>query len=271
MARSIKAGIAYFSMDVDFFSDRKIRRLISACGAASVAVVMKIWCSVYDEKGYYIEAGDDLFFDVADELGVEETYVRAVVDKALKTGLFHAPLFSRCGILTSARIQRNYMDATRKRVVNNTLSDEYALVAPRASGAETSVSGTESGVSGAESGVSGAGGTQSKEKKRKEEKSKEEQGAASATGEALIPFGEKVRMTRAEYGQLEGFYGEEGAARMAEILDHYKCASGKTYQSDYRAILSWVVRRWREETRRGGTPVRARQTAVLADDFDIDL
>ena len=48
-----------------------------------------------------------------------------------------------------------------------------------------------------------------------------------------------------------GAYGVTGTRRMIELLDHYKGSSGKKYQSDYRAILSWVVGRWQEEVRKG--------------------
>ena len=62
-------------------------------------------------------------------------------------------------------------------------------------------------------------------------------------------FGEFVRLTREEYQALAGRYGEDAAREMIEILDNYKGASGKTYRSDYRAILSWVVHKYEEERR----------------------
>ncbi|MCM1380870.1 MAG: hypothetical protein NC192_02955, partial [Muribaculaceae bacterium] len=41
--------------------------------------------------------------------------------------------------------------------------------------------------------------------------------------------------------------GESGAKRCIEILDNYKGSTGKTYQSDYRTILNWVIKRYEEE------------------------
>ncbi len=64
-------------------------------------------------------------------------------------------------------------------------------------------------------------------------------------------YGEFVRLTPTEYEGLVGAYGVTGTRRMIELLDHYKGSSGKKYQSDYRAILSWVVGRWQEEVRKG--------------------
>lgn len=60
-------------------------------------------------------------------------------------------------------------------------------------------------------------------------------------------FAEFVSMTDEEYASLVTKLGEQGAKRCVEILDNYKGASGKKYDSDYRAILNWVVKRYEEE------------------------
>lgn len=62
------------------------------------------------------------------------------------------------------------------------------------------------------------------------------------------PFAEFVSMTDEEYSSLVAKLGEQGAKRCVEILDNYKGANGKKYDSDYRAILNWVVERYEEET-----------------------
>lgn len=54
-------------------------------------------------------------------------------------------------------------------------------------------------------------------------------------------------MTNDEYSSLVTKLGEQGAKRCVEILDNYKGQSGKTYKSDYRAILNWVITRYNEE------------------------
>ncbi len=65
-------------------------------------------------------------------------------------------------------------------------------------------------------------------------------------------FAEFVSMTNDEYASLVAKVGEQGAKRCIEILDNYKGSSGKTYKSDYRAILNWVISRYEEERNRGG-------------------
>lgn len=55
-----------------------------------------------------------------------------------------------------------------------------------------------------------------------------------------------VMLTESEYGKLVEAHGEDGAAWMVKKLDDYKAASGRTYKSDYRAILNWVVDEYRK-------------------------
>lgn len=60
-------------------------------------------------------------------------------------------------------------------------------------------------------------------------------------------YAEFVTMTDSEYQSLCDRIGDAGAKRCIEILDNYKGASGKTYKSDYRAILNWVIARYEAE------------------------
>lgn len=78
-------------------------------------------------------------------------------------------------------------------------------------------------------------------------------------------FAEFVSMTNDEYTSLVAKVGEQGAKRCIEILDNYKGSSGKTYESDYRAILNWVVARYQEESLKIST-----QIAPMSYEFDPD-
>ncbi len=60
-------------------------------------------------------------------------------------------------------------------------------------------------------------------------------------------FAEFVSMTNDEYASLVAKLGEQGAKRCIEILDNYKGSKGAKYESDYRTILNWVVKRYEEE------------------------
>ncbi|NCU28900.1 MAG: helix-turn-helix domain-containing protein [Candidatus Moranbacteria bacterium] len=54
-------------------------------------------------------------------------------------------------------------------------------------------------------------------------------------------YAEFVSMTEKEHNTLIEKYGEEKTNMCIERLDNYKGSNGKTYKSDYRAILSWVA------------------------------
>lgn len=62
------------------------------------------------------------------------------------------------------------------------------------------------------------------------------------TKDTKIALAEFVHMTQVEHDKLIERLGEERARAYIERLDNYKGATGKRYQSDYRAILNWVDR-----------------------------
>lgn len=227
MARIRKKGIDYFPTDVTLFADRKIRRLIAQSGAQGVAVLMRVLCEAYKEEGYFVRADDDLIFDIAEELRMDERAVRCAVDVCVKTAIFDKNMLEKHGILTSARMQHNFMIATRKRLFNNRPEDAYLLV----SGSETDGSRLQTDVHG----------TQRKAQKRKEEKSTAEK------KDARVSYAPNVEMEQQEHDALIKRYGQAQTDHMIEMLSNYKGAHGREYENDYYAILSWVVRRYNED------------------------
>jgi hypothetical protein len=70
------------------------------------------------------------------------------------------------------------------------------------------------------------------------------------TTEIKTHYREFVSLTPKEYDVLNEKYGKQQTEDMLDMLDNYKGANGKTYKSDYRAVLSWVVTRY-NETKKG--------------------
>lgn len=60
-------------------------------------------------------------------------------------------------------------------------------------------------------------------------------------------FAEFVRMKDSEYETLVEQYGEPFVQKCIVVLDNYKGSSGKTYKSDYRAMLVWVIDKVKKE------------------------
>lgn len=99
--------------------------------------------------------------------------------------------------------------------------------------------------------------TQRKVKKSKVKKSKED------SAEEKVAFAEFVSLKQTEYDKLVKEYGKAATEKFIEVLNNYKGANGKTYKSDYLAILNWVVERVKknhptlfkkEETSEHGNP-----------------
>lgn len=59
--------------------------------------------------------------------------------------------------------------------------------------------------------------------------------------ENKVYYADLVAMTNVEYEKLVSTYGKSFADKCIDVLDNYKGSSGKKYENDYRAILSWVV------------------------------
>ena len=117
MARPNKQGLDYFPLDVNLLTNLKVRRLISAQGINSIAVIIELLCRIYQGKGYYIERSNDLAFLIPDALrsGISEGAVEEVIKKAIELGFFDANMLDDFGILTSESIQKTFFEATKKR------------------------------------------------------------------------------------------------------------------------------------------------------------
>lgn len=128
MARIKKRGLDYFPINTDFIHDRAVRRLMKREGDAALAVLLEVLTYVYAGEGYYVRA-DSLFYEDLSAGLYEKSAadVERIIRLAVEYGLFDAGLFEKCGILTSAEIQRQYLFSTRRRVVS-TLETSYCLV-----------------------------------------------------------------------------------------------------------------------------------------------
>lgn len=158
MARPKKQGIDYFSFDVDFFSDVKIRKIARACGSQSTSILICLLCNIYKDKGYYILWDEDLPFVIADSVGVSEGAVKEVILKAIQVGFFDKDIYEKYKVLTSHGIQSRFKSAVYKRE-----EIEYIV--------EYLVPDVRNSISDGKNQVSDTGSTQSKVKvKRKKNK-----------------------------------------------------------------------------------------------------
>ena len=85
---------------------------------------------------------------------------------------------------------------------------------------------------------------------RNKARAKTKKTAGESEQEPKVQWAEFVSMTNAEHQKLLDTHGPADTERLIEILDNYKGATGKTYKSDYRAILNWVVTRLQDEKKK---------------------
>ena len=121
MGRPLKTGggIKYFSLDCDIFRDEKILRIKAQCGMKGFGFLIWLLCNLYEGDGYYKKFTYDdcaLLAECAGG-GVGAETVREVVKSSLKCGFFDRQVFEKYGVLTSSRIQENYLRACERQKV----------------------------------------------------------------------------------------------------------------------------------------------------------
>lgn len=118
MARQKKQGIDYFSLDCDFFSDRKIKILKSRYGADGITIYIYLLCEIY-RNGYYIIVDDDFYYIVSDDLNMNSDKVKQVLTFLLERSMFDKQLFQSDAVLTSTGIQKRFQLAVKTRAKKN--------------------------------------------------------------------------------------------------------------------------------------------------------
>ena len=127
MARPRKDGLDYFPLDVNFLSDLKIKKIIRAYGAQAVAVVMSVLTTIYRDNGYFANYDEDLIFIIADELKLEDGYVKDVIEKLIEVDFLSKEQKEKNNILTSIGIQERYLKVCERRVKKK-LNSTYNLI-----------------------------------------------------------------------------------------------------------------------------------------------
>lgn len=160
MARPIAKGVDYFPLNVGFLSDIKIRKIMMAHGASSIAVIIYILTNIYKDEGYFMKVTDDEINLIAFDTRTSVEMVAAVIEKACEVDLFSADMYKQHQILTSKGIQSRYIKITERRKKPMLLT-AYCLHNVNNNSVNVDIMSTETQLMSAEM-------QQSKVKKRKE-------------------------------------------------------------------------------------------------------
>lgn len=129
MAKRSEDGIEYFPMNTDIIHNPKIKLVVAEFGGKSWAVLLPLYCKIYREKGYWIDWADEdskLLF-AQDDCKLDLAFVNEVVNGCIRRSLFDKGVFEMFGILTSDRIQENYLVAKKRNKVAKFI-EEFKLV-----------------------------------------------------------------------------------------------------------------------------------------------
>lgn len=168
MARPIKDGLIYFSLDVDMADDDKVILIVAQHGIAGFGILIRLLMELY-KNGYYYPWTEREQLIFSSRINAEINTVRGVVNDALKWGFFHQKLYEKYEILTSRGTQMRYLEGTAKRK-EVTLIKEYLLIDPPKRG--NIVFTGKNGVSAGKNPVNSGNNAQSKVHESKGNESK---------------------------------------------------------------------------------------------------
>lgn len=169
LARPSKAGLDYFELDCHM--EPKVKLIQAEFGLKGFAIVVKLYQKIYGGFGYYCEWDEDSLLLFMSDNGVsscdEKNLINEVVLACIRRNIFSEDLFKKYGVLTSAGVQKRYLNAVSRREKVE-LKKEYLLVSVGEN--EDNVIINSVNVDRNPQNVNR--NTQSREKERKEDKSK---------------------------------------------------------------------------------------------------
>ena len=112
MARPIKLGIEYFSLDV--LQDEKVEYIETLYEAEGFYLWIKLLQRIYS-SGYFIEWSKFQLASMKKQTGIEMDKIEEILGSCLEVGLFNQELFDLYGIITSRGIQKRFYMAAQKR------------------------------------------------------------------------------------------------------------------------------------------------------------
>lgn len=218
MPRPKKTHLDYFPLDVTFFNDMRIRKLIRHQGGKAVTVYLFMLCLIYgDDRGYYIGVDKELPFIISEQTGYDEAYIREVIKSCVAIGLFSMRMHDVEGVFTSRGIQKRYTDICRQMKLTVRVG-KYDLLSEdgtEVSSEETGVSSEKTGVSSEKTRVNSENWYQ-KERKIKEEEKEKEKNNFRADGEKR----ENLCRAFAAYWQRCIDYHHSGMQKLYFPLEH---------------------------------------------------
>src|SRR5690625_2804134 len=126
MSRPFKEGLDYFPLDVDIDQDDKIALIEASHGVEGFGIVIKLLMKIYDNS-YFYEWGEKEQLLFSKRVNVDINLLDVIINDCLKWGLSSEQVYENSGILTSAGIQKRYLEACNRRKIVK-IPAEYLLL-----------------------------------------------------------------------------------------------------------------------------------------------
>ena len=113
---TIYDGINYFPVGVNFMEENAMEVIEAKYGIKGSAIVLKLLCKIYKE-GYFIHWDEEQCLIFANKAGreVQAAEVQGIIEILFIKGILDRNSYLENGILTSANIQKIWMEATKRR------------------------------------------------------------------------------------------------------------------------------------------------------------
>ena len=115
MARKNKIGLDYFSHDVEMFNDIKIKFIKAKHGLIGYAIFLRLLENIYKENGYFIQIDDKFNILFADDNKLDIDVYINVLNDCINENLFNKEIYDKYKVLTSKRIQLNFLAGAERR------------------------------------------------------------------------------------------------------------------------------------------------------------
>ena len=135
MARKFKKGIDYFSHDVGMSNNLEIRLLRAKYKLQGYAIYNLLLEDIY-KLGYYMEITEDYTLLFSAEHSIDPELLIEIIEFMISKKLFDPDIYNNHSVLTSKRIQSNYIEATGRRkdinlLMYNLLNINNAKIQPK--------------------------------------------------------------------------------------------------------------------------------------------
>jgi len=125
MARPKKVGLEYFSLDVKM--DDEVELIKGKHGMEGFGVLISMFQTIYGDKGYYYSWTEREQILFSNKVSVDRNLVTTIINDCIKWDIFSKEMYENHQILTSKRIQDQYISATYKRTEVK-IREEYLLI-----------------------------------------------------------------------------------------------------------------------------------------------